>query len=210
MSSRMSSLALTTAATLALTGCAGGTTFQSTWKAPDAGALGFKGKKVVAMVVVPDVATRRGAEEELARQLTQRGVEGLPASALIPENEIKDKDKVKSRLEKAEVAGVVVMQVTGKEKEITASGPTYMGPSYGSFYGGWYGAGWGMPAYSPGYIKTDTLVYVETLVYSLKADKLVWAGKSKTTNPSRIDAMIKEIVAGAAADMEKAGLIRKP
>ena len=137
-------------------------------------------------------------------------MEGLPASALIPENEIKDKDKVKARLEKAEVAGVVVMQVTGKEKEITASGPTYMGPSYGSFYGGWYGAGWGMPAYSPGYIKTDTLVYVETLVYSLKADKLVWAGKSKTTNPSRIDAMIKEIVAGAAGDMEKAGLIRKP
>ena len=208
MSNRIS-LALTAAAAIAITGCAAGTTFQSTWKAPDACPLGFKGKKVVAMVVVPDVATRRGAEEELARQLTERGVEGLPASALIPENEIKDKDKVKSRLEKAEVAGVVVMQVVGKEKEITASGPTYMGPSYGSFYGGWYGAGWGMPMYSPGYIQTDTLVYVETLVYSLKQDKLVWAGKSKSTNPSRVDSLIKDIVAGAVADMEKAGLIRK-
>ena len=207
MSSRMS-LALSAAMALSVAGCAS-TTFQSTWKAPDAAPLGFKGKKVVAMVVVPDTATRRGAEEELARELTRRGCEGLTSSALIPENEIKDKDKVKSRLEKAEVAGVVVMQVTGKEKELTASGPTYMGPSYGGFYGGWYGWGWGMPAYSPGYITTDTLVYVETLVYSLKQDKLVWAGKSKTTNPSRVDAMVKEIVAGVAADMEKAGLIRK-
>jgi hypothetical protein len=194
---------------LALSGCGGGTTFQTTWKAPYAGPLGFKGQKVVAMVVVPDVATRRGAEEELARELTRRGVEGLPASAVIPENEIKDKDKVKSRLEKAEVAGVVVMQVTGKEQELTASGPTYGGPMYGGFYGGWYGWGWGMPAYSPGYIRTDTLVYVETLVYSLKQDKLVWAGKSKSTNPDRVDALIKDIVSGVVADMQKAGLVRK-
>ena len=208
MSQRLS-FALTGAVALALTGCGGGTTFLTTWKAPDAGPLGFKGQKVVAMVVVPDVATRRGAEEELARELTRRGVEGLPASAVIPENEIKDKDKVKSRLEKAEVAGVVVMQVTGKEQELTASGPTYAGPMYGGFYGGWYGWGWGMPAYSPGYIRTDTQLYVETLVYSLKQDKLVWAGKSKSTNPDRVDSLIKDIVSGVVADMQKAGLVRK-
>ena len=83
--------------TLALSGCAS-TTFQSTWKDPAARPLGFAGKKVVAMVVVPDTATRKGAEDELAVQLTKRGVEGLPSSAVIPENEIKDKDKVKARL----------------------------------------------------------------------------------------------------------------
>jgi hypothetical protein len=196
------------ASTLALAGCAS-TTFQSTWKAPDAGPLGFAGQKVVAMVVVPDEATRRGAEDELALELTRRGVEGLPSSAVIPPNEIKDKDKVKARLERAEVAGVVVMHVTDKEKELSASGPTYMGTMYSGFYGGFYGWGWGMPMYSPGYVRTDTLVYVETLVYSLKQDKLVWAGQSKSTNPSRVDGLIKEIVDGAVADMQKAGLVRK-
>lgn len=195
--------------TLALAGCAS-TTFQSTWKDPAAEPLGFAGKKVVAMVVVPDVATRRGAEDELATQLTRRGVEGLPSSAVIPENEIKDKDKVKARLERAEVAGVVVMHVTDRDKQLTASGPTYMGSMYSGFYGGFYGWGWGMPVYSPGYIRTDTLVYVETLVYSLKQDKLVWAGQSKSTNPSRVDALIKEIMDAAVADMQKAGLVRKP
>ena len=37
--------------------------------------------------------------------------------------------------------------------------------------------------YSPSYLRTDTIVNVETLVYDLKADKLVWAGKSESKNP---------------------------
>ena len=40
---------------------------------------------------------------------------------------------------------------------------------------------------------------VETLVYDLRTDKLVWAGKSQSTNPSRVDALIKELVSAAAA-----------
>ncbi|HEY5908146.1 MAG TPA: hypothetical protein VIZ31_08875 [Vicinamibacteria bacterium] len=195
-------------AALALTGCAA-TTFQSTWKAPDAGPLGFAGQKVVAMVVVPDVATRRGAEDQLAAYLRQRGVEGLPASAVVPENEIKDKEKVKDRFVKAEVAGVVVMHVLGKDQELTATGPTYMGPTYGGFYGGWYGWGWGMPAYSPGYIRTDTQLYIETLVYSLKQDKLVWAARSKSTNPDRVDTLIKELMNASIKEMQKVGLVKK-
>ena len=67
----------------------------------------------------------------------------------------------------------------------------------------------GAPPTSPGYLRTDTIVNVETLVYDLKADKLVWAGKSESTNPDRVDTLIKELVAAAAAEMKKQGLIRK-
>ena len=58
----------------------------------------------------------------------------------------------------------------------------YGAPYYGSFYGYW-GYGWGA-VYDPGYLRTDTVVMVETLIYSVTQDKLVWAGHSKTTNPS--------------------------
>jgi len=206
-------LVVAAASALALAACAT-TTFQSTWRNPAAGPLGFAGQKVVAMVVVPEMATRRGAEQELAAALTRRGAQGVPAYSLIPAEEIKDKDKVKARMEKEGVAGVVVLQLTSKDQDVTSSGPAYMsamygGSTYGSFYGGWYGWGWGMPVYSPGYVHTETQFIVETLVYSLKQDKLVWAGQSKSTNPSRVDSMILEIVAGVAADLQKAGLIKK-
>jgi hypothetical protein len=83
----------------------------------------------------------------------------------------------------------------------------YMGPRYGGYWGGYYGYGWG-GAYGGGVdIRTDTIVTVETLVYSLKQNKLIWAGQSKTTNPSKIDAFVKEVATGAGKEMKKAGLL---
>jgi len=66
------------------------------------------------------------------------------------------------------------------------------------------GGAWGTGG---GEIRTDTIVSVETLVYSMKQNKLVWAGQSKTTNPSKIDAFVKEIADAVAKEMKKQGLI---
>jgi hypothetical protein len=189
-------------------GACASTSFVSTWKAPDAQPVNYKGEKVVAMVASPNEARRRAAEQALASELTKRGAVGVPAYSLIATEDVKDKAKAKAAFEKAGAAGVVVMHLVGKDKELSGTGPTmYGGPMYGGFYGGWYGWGWGMPAYSPGYIRTDTILTIETLVYSLKQDKLVWAGTSKTTNPERADALMHELVNAAATEMKKAGLI---
>jgi hypothetical protein len=51
-------------------------------------------------------------------------------------------------------------------------------------------------------------VTVETLVYSLEQDKLVWAGRSATTNPDKVAPFVKELAAGAARELRKQGLIK--
>jgi hypothetical protein len=56
-------------------------------------------------------------------------------------------------------------------------------------------------------VRTDTIVIVETLVYSLRQNKLVWAGESLTTNPTDVDAFVQELVAEAAEAMRKQGVI---
>jgi hypothetical protein len=203
-----------TAGALALTACAG-TTFNTTWRAPDAQPLTFKkGDKVIAMVVSPDEAVRRGAEAALAAELTKRGLDGVSSWTVVPTEVVEkgDKEKAKELVKASGAVGVVAMRVTGKDKEVSGSGPTYAGvpmwgaPYYGGFWGGWYGYGWGA-AYSPGYLRTDTLVYVETLVYDLNQNKLVWAGQSQTTNPSKAQSFIQELVDESAKEMKKAGLI---
>lgn len=202
-------IGLVGAAAVALAACAS-TRYNSTWKAPDAQPLNFAGQKVAALIISPDEATRLGAEGSLARELTARGVQGIPAYNLIPPNESRDKEKAKALFTQAGIAGVVVMRVVGQQQEISSTpGMGYWGaPYYGSFWGGgYYGYGWGA-VYDPGYLRTDTIVSVETLVYDMKADKLVWAGRSQTTNPSRVDTFVKELVAGAAQEMKKQGLIR--
>jgi hypothetical protein len=62
-------------------------------------------------------------------------------------------------------------------------------------------------AYDPGYLRTDRVVLVETLVYSLAQDKLLWAGKSKTTNPENLQKFISELADAAAKEMRKAGFV---
>jgi hypothetical protein len=205
-----SSLKAVTAALacLALAACTS-TTFNSTWKAPGAGPLNFKGKKVAALVVSKEEGVRYGAEDALAREITARGAVGIPAYSLIPKELTQDKEKAKEFLAKAGVAGVVAMRAVGKEQQLSSSPATYYGgPYYATFWGGgYYGWGWG-GVYDPGYLRTDTIVYVEILVYSLEQDKLVWAARSQSTNPSKVGDFVKELTAKAAAEMKKQGLIQ--
>lgn len=196
------------AVALAAVACAS-TTFNSSWKAPGAGPLNFKGKKVAALIVSKEEGVRYGAEDALAREITALGAVGMSAYGLIPKELTQDKEKAKAFLEKAGVAGVVAMRVVGKDQQLSSSPSAYYGgPYYATFWGGgYYGWGWG-GVYDPGYLRTDTVVSVETLVYSLEQDKLVWAGRSETTNPSKVAAFIHELTAAAAREMKKQGLVR--
>jgi hypothetical protein len=195
--------------TVALTAAAcASTSFVSTWKNPAAEPGSFQGKKVAALIVSKDAAVRYGAEDALARELTARGAVGVSAYTIVPNELIQDKDKAKEYIEKAGVTGVVAMRVVGKDKEISSSPGGYWGtPYYSSFWGpGYWGWGWG-GVYSPSYLQTDTIVTVEILVYSLPQNKLVWAGQSETTNPSKVGPFIHELVQKAGAEMKKQGLI---
>ena len=204
----MKRVGLVAVAAVSAVACAS-TTFNSTWKAPGAGPLNFKGKKVAALVISKEEGVRYGAEDALAREITKHGAVGVAAYGAIPKELTQDKEKAKEFLAKAGVVGVVAMRVVGKDQEISSSPATYYAsPYYSTFWGGgYYGYGW-TGVYDPGYVRTDTIVSVETLVYSLEQDKLVWAGRSETTNPSKVGPFIQELTAKAASEMKKQGLIQ--
>ena len=205
---RSTKAGLAAVAALCAAACAT-TTFQSSWRAPGSTPLNFKGKKVAALIVSKEEGVRYGAEDALAREITKQGAIGVPAYGQIPKELTQDKEKAKEFLDKAGVVGVVVMRVLGKDQEISSSPASYYAmPYYSSFWGGgYYGYGWGA-VYSPGYTRTDTIVTVEILVYSLEQDKLVWAGRSQTTNPEKVGPFIQELTSKAAAEMKKQGLIK--
>ncbi len=186
-----------------------GTKFTSTWKAPDAQALNFKGKKVAALVIHNEQSVRYGSEDVLAQEITKRGAIGIPAYGLIPKELMKDKEKAKEFVQKANVAGIIAMRVVNQAKDVTSTGGYWGATYYSSFWagGGYYGYAWG-GVYDPTYIRTDTVVSVETLVYSMDQDKLVWGGLSETTNPSKVGDFIRDLTKKVASELKKEGLIR--
>lgn len=63
--------------------------------------------------------------------------------------------------------------------------------------------------WEPARYRTDITVFVETRVYSLKQDKLLWAGTSETQNPSAANAVIAELATLVLKEMKKAGVLAK-
>ena len=194
---------------LVAAGCAASTKFNATWSEPGAQPTTFKGKSVAALIMSPDRSVRFPAEVGLARELTGRGINGVPAYTIVPVEVTQDEKQAKKFLDDAGVKGVVSMRVIGQDQQITATQGYWhstVAPYYGSMWGGYWGYGWGA-VYSPGYLRTDTVVFVETLVYDLEQDKLIWAGQSTTTNPKDLKKFLNELVSKAATEIRRAGLI---
>ena len=184
--------------------------FVSTWKAPDAQPLDVRGSKVAAVVMMTNGASRRAAEDALAREITARGAVGVPMYTVYPDAKPENEAAARAALEKAGFQGAIVMRPVSVSKEVRSTPVMYSEPMYGGYWGGYYGAGWGAPygtgVVSGGEIRTDTIVSIETLVYSLKQNKLVWGGQSKTTNPSSLDKLIKQLSTATAKELQKQGL----
>jgi hypothetical protein len=190
---------------LCLCACTETTTFTSTWKAPDVQAVSPVGKTVAAVFVSRDESQRRAGEDVMAADLTARGARGIAAYTILPNEDRVDAEEATARLKQAGANAVVVMRVVGKDQQITFT-PGYSGPAYYNGFGPYWGHGWSR-AYDPGSVRTDTLVSVETQVYSLERDKLLWAGTSRTTNPRDIIVLVKEAADATAKEMVKQGVL---
>jgi hypothetical protein len=188
---------------LTLAGCAS-TSMKSVWKDPELNGVDIKGKKVVTILASDKRAARLGAEDAVARYLNSLGAQATPSfQVLAPEA---TKEDAKAKLEADGFDAAVVMRVTDKSQEIYSTPGMYAPYSYGGYYGrGW---GYGMTYGTGPEIRTDTKIFIETLVYSLKADKLVWAGVSETTNPSDVDKFATEVATIAIEAMKKSGALK--
>ena len=202
-------ITLTALAALSLsTALLAGPKFVSTWKAPEAAGTSFAGKKVAALIISDDQNLRVSGEEALVRELAGVGVPGGIASyRIVPREELRDADKARGWYEKTGAEGVVAMRLVKADKRTTWSPSTWSAPYYSSLWG-YYGYGWGA-VYDPGVVRTDEIIVVETLIFSVPQNKLLWAGVTESTNPKDAARVIKDIVTGTVKEMTKAGLIRR-
>lgn len=190
-----------------------GPKFVTTWKDPTAGKFNLKGKKVAAIVISSYTSVRVGGETSLAYELTKRGAQGIAGHTLLPE-EISRADKSEEARKKLEEAGIehaVIMRATAREKTQSDATGTLLiystSPVYSSFWGYW-GSSWDA-TYDYGNIQSQTVMTVETLVWSVAEDKLLWAGRSKTTSPKNLGKFIRKLVDAASKEIRKEGLIEK-
>jgi len=183
--------------------------FTSVWKSPDADQVSFAGKKVAALVITKDDSLRVAGEDGLVRELTGRGLTAVATYTIAPKEELLSADRAKGWFERAHIEGVVAMRPVSKDKRETYTEATWIDPFYNSFWG-YYGYGWSsMPTYIPGYVDVDTFVVVETTIYSIPRNKLIWAAVSETKNPKDLRAFLKDLSSAVVKELHKQGLAKK-
>ena len=207
MNVHVSKLCAAAAFAVALGACSS-TSFMSTWHAPDAQPISLQpSDKVIALVIANNESMRRAGEANLADELSARGFQGVPAYTLISFADVKDEEKANRAINASGAKAVVVLRPTGTSQEISSTPSMYASPYYGGFWGGgYYGYGWG-GAYMGSEIRTDTFVHIETMIYDLTQNKLIWAGQSKTMNPSNVEQGIKDLADAVGKELRAAGLV---
>lgn len=198
---RINRAALAAACALALGACATAK-FNATWVNPEAQALSAKaGDKVLALVAIKNEGMRRIAEDALAQAISARGLQGIPSYTLVPDE--LTRDKAHAAAGKLGAAGAVVMRVLAKDTlSITQLSQSQ---SYTAIWTA--DTGWNTP-YNPSDMRSDTVLVVETLVYDMRQEKLVWAGQSQTTNPAKVEVLIKQLADQTARQLRQQGLVK--
>jgi hypothetical protein len=184
--------------------------FETTFKDPDAKPMHLRGSKVVAAVIIKDPEARRRAEDTLAKEITKLGGQGIPLYSLSlttgPDKE--GESRTRAAVEAAGATGLVVMRPVDVNHRTTATNTIASNDMYGGYWGGYYGVGWADPwtDKSPD-VSVDIVVTVETLVFSLPQNKLVWSGASETTNPKNVEKLVHMLASDGVKELHSLGLL---
>jgi hypothetical protein len=196
MMNRTLQQAVSAALAATLLGACSMTRLKTTWTAP--GVSGLQFEKVVAFAVIKDEVIRRNGEHEICERITS--VPCVPAYAVVRDSDRGNVEKLAQQVDAAGFDGAVVLRYAGRRTE-----ETYVPPTPAPLWG-YYGYGWGT-AYSPGYVRQNELVDVDTAVYSVKKRELLWVGTTESMDPHDVRQTVDEIADAVAAEMRKQGLI---
>jgi hypothetical protein len=192
-------------AALALLGCST-SQFTSTWKDPETRAGALRGKTVAAIFVTKDASQRRSAEVHMANELTNRGARGVTGYTLVPANG-NNGEGARASLQASGIDVAVIMRIAAKDQKASykpgSTNANYAG--FASYYGYAYAAlSAPVPAVSPtAPPSADTGLSMETVIYRLADDKLLWASMNHVSKDDNVTALIDETADAIAKQVTK-------
>jgi hypothetical protein len=196
----------------ALTSCTAGTQLTSSWAEPTAAGKTYQ--KYVVVGATDRAPTRHRYEDAFVTALHQRGLTAVASYSVAGDGRL-DKDAAAAKLQEIGADAVIVTRLVDQESYQEYYPPTYStvaAPS--AYYGGWYGyysLGYSYQT-SPGYTVENKVFRIETNVYDVKNEKLLWSGITETTVAAGESASgeIEPTIVLLVMDMEKHGILPKP
>lgn len=173
------------------------TRMLQSWTNPQQGTTPIHFNKILVVAVAPTDTDRRTAEDAMVAQI---GAKATPSYNLLNADELKNIETAKSRINSSAFDGVIVLRWLGfrNEKEVVAT------PTYSPM--------WDHYSYSWTYMQESTVVQwtvlqLETRIFSVAEQKLMWSGTTETVEPKAIPKLIKDVAAVVKKEMGKQDLL---
>ena len=187
-----------------LASCGPSTKIEKSWMEPGSSVSPAASNKTLVVAMVKDETSRRVIEDQLSKRI---GGGAVSSYTIVSTDMLKtgSEDALRQKVTEGKFTHILLMRLADVEKETS-----YVPGTTTSFYGGYgryYGYGAGMYS-TPGYYTTDKNYFVETTVYTVSPDKLVWTGTTKTVNPSKLDKAVNDIADVVSEKMKKDGFLK--
>lgn len=198
---------------LFLLSCGTNTTIVSSWRDPETTVAAEQFKKILVVALVQNESVRRTTENRIAsideRFHPSYSIFNGAASSFSMDEKLKI-------LKDENYDGVVTMRLVDTQKETTyvpgtnnyAYAPYGGYGYYGGAFGGWYGS-YSVNYYDPGYYEETMYYLVETNIFSLNKNKLIWSGVSKSASMNDVGGMVDEIITETINEMKRDGSLPK-
>lgn len=189
-----------------LAGC-NNTRIMSSWREPDKQITISNLKKVLVVAMFRTVSENRLAEDQMASYLKGKGVVSYNYfnERFNKNNEEAIRDKIKAD----SFDGAITMRLINVDKEPNYTpGRIQTYPiSYRNF-GGYYYRRWNTYS-TQGYDTRTKIFTVEVNVFSIKEDKIIWTGLTRTMDPEGFEKLTKEVTKAVYDEMKNQGLINE-
>ena len=179
------------------------------WKKPDYTGTDFQ--KIAVIGVVGNLSARQSLEKEVATELVQQGTSAIASMNFMPprkQSKNIDLNRLTRLLKNEGFDGVLLVSLADVDKDRQyVPGRTSFHPHtryhrFGNYYTTSYHR-----VHRPGYFTSSSTFYIESNLYDLSSEELVWMTQAKTTDPNSLKSASKSYAKNLANAMKKEGII---
>jgi hypothetical protein len=167
------------------------TKITNSWRAPDKQLHTGEWNKILVVALLKNETHRRKVEEELLNYLNGKGI--VSYKYLNDDINKIGLEKLQNKIKSDGFDGAITMRLIDIDKEkVFIPEQQNLYPIYYQNFSGYLYRGWA--SYNkPGYYSLNKTFIVETVVYSIKEDKIIWSGITESFNPDGVVNMTGDI-----------------
>jgi hypothetical protein len=179
----------------------------SSWRDPNKQINAGDWNKVLVVALLRNETNRRRAEDEMVKYLDGKGITSY---SYLGENfNPKNEEALRNKINNDGFDAAITMRLIDVDKEkIYTPEQHYMYPIYYQDFGRYYYRSWGYYI-TPDYYMLTKKFIIETVIYSIPDDKIIWLGITETYDPGGVEKLTDEIACAIHKKMLQEGFIEK-